>query len=433
MIAVGLAAWSAICAATGTVVRFPQLLFFRAAEGLGESFYFPASMSLLADYHGPKTRSRAMSLHQTSVYAGTAAGGMLAGYLGQRYGWRSPFWILGVVGILYAIWLPFQLDEPDRGKGEATSDADDDLGPPSRTWASDLGEILVSPAALMLLATFAAANFVAMAWLAWLPQYVKSQFHLDLTSSAAVASLFLPVSNFVGAILGGVLADRAGGRPGGRILVQAAGLLLGAPCVYAAGTAGSIAALIPALIGIGLCKGVYDANIFASIFDLIPPRVRGTAAGLMNTIGWAFGSLAPWLIGRGADRKGLAAAIAATAVVYLFAGRAGTGRRGSWRESPRDDRRTADESNVLADFQSRLRPGWGLRDAGGPPARGLIPYNSRRLGGGAREKRPRWSGRIDRNPGEASSITMVVSSSLGCRAAKICSGHFDPQRLVQLN
>ena len=30
----------------------------RAAEGLGESFYFPASMSMLADYHGPRTRSK---------------------------------------------------------------------------------------------------------------------------------------------------------------------------------------------------------------------------------------------------------------------------------------------------------------------------------------------------------------------------------------
>ena len=56
-----------------------QLVFFRAAEGLGESFYFPASMSVLADYHGPRTRSRAMSFHQTSVYLGTAGGWFLGG------------------------------------------------------------------------------------------------------------------------------------------------------------------------------------------------------------------------------------------------------------------------------------------------------------------------------------------------------------------
>ena len=74
LIPVGLAFWSLICAATGMSQSFEQLIFFRAAEGLGESFYFPASLSFLADYHGKGTRSRALGIHQTSVYLGTAGG-----------------------------------------------------------------------------------------------------------------------------------------------------------------------------------------------------------------------------------------------------------------------------------------------------------------------------------------------------------------------
>src|SRR5438552_13966156 len=42
----GLHVWSVICAATVVSRTFRQLLFFRAAEGLGETFYFPASTSL---------------------------------------------------------------------------------------------------------------------------------------------------------------------------------------------------------------------------------------------------------------------------------------------------------------------------------------------------------------------------------------------------
>ena len=38
--------------ATAISRNFGNLLFFRAAEGLGETFYFPASMSLISDYHG---------------------------------------------------------------------------------------------------------------------------------------------------------------------------------------------------------------------------------------------------------------------------------------------------------------------------------------------------------------------------------------------
>ena len=115
LIPAGLAVWSVVCAATGTAQTYGQLLFYRASEGLGESFYFPASMSLLADYHGPRTRSQAMSIHQTSVYAGTAAGGILAGYLGMHYSWQTPFFVLGVIGVAYSMALPWLLVEPSRG------------------------------------------------------------------------------------------------------------------------------------------------------------------------------------------------------------------------------------------------------------------------------------------------------------------------------
>ena len=84
----GLFAWSFICSATALSRNFIQLLFFRAAEGLGETFYFPAAMSLISDYHGRRTRSRAMGTHQTSVYAGTIAGGFFGGLIAEHFGWR---------------------------------------------------------------------------------------------------------------------------------------------------------------------------------------------------------------------------------------------------------------------------------------------------------------------------------------------------------
>ena len=75
------------------------------------------------------------------------------------------------------------------------------------------------------------------------------------------------------------------------------------------------------MIGAGLCKGIYDANIFASLFDVIRPEDRGTAAGLMNTVGWSGGV-------RGADRgrhrvgdvSAWVSTIASTAAVYLLGG-----------------------------------------------------------------------------------------------------------------
>ena len=82
----------------------------------------------------------------------------------------------------------------------------------------------------------------------------------------------------------------------------------------------SVPVLIAALIGAGICKGVYDSNIFASLFDVIRPEDRGTAAGLMNTVGWTAASAAPTVVGIASERFGLGVTIASTAAVYLLAG-----------------------------------------------------------------------------------------------------------------
>jgi len=320
LVPIGLAFWSLICAATGYCNSYWQLIAVRAAEGLGESFYFPASMSLLADYHGPRTRSRALSVHQTSVYLGTAGGAVLAGGLARRYGWPAPFLVLGAVGMLYAFVLSFWLVEPRRGQAEEVKDSTPVEYVDSATIWEKVARILKNPAALLLLLVFVGANFVASTFLTWLPTFILRQFDLDIADSSLTSTAW-PLASLVGALCGGVLADwRARSRKGGRIQIQSLGLILGSPFVYWAGVSGTLPMLVAALIGAGLCKGAYDANIFASLFDVVAPEDRGTAAGLMNSVGWAGGLLAPVAVGYASKSYGLSAAIGSTAIVYLLVG-----------------------------------------------------------------------------------------------------------------
>jgi MFS family permease len=329
LIALGLGFWSLICACTALSRSFVQLVLFRGAEGLGEAFYFPASMSVLADYHGPRTRSRAMSIHQTSVYLGTAGGAVLAGYLGQRHGWRFPFWALGLTGLAYAALLGTCLVEPAREVEGKTGDPKPD-GNDFDEWASapvdsaslpaKVVRIVANPAAALLLAVFVGANFVAATFLAWLPLFIYEKFKLDLADSSLTSTAW-PLASLVGALGGGVAADWSARRSaGGRILIQSLGLILAAPFVFLAGRSHSLGMVVVALIGAGLCKGIYDANIFASLFDVVPPRDRGTAAGLMNTVGWTGGFFAPWVVGKASKGFGLGVAIGSTAAVYLLVG-----------------------------------------------------------------------------------------------------------------
>jgi MFS family permease len=307
----GLYVWSLICVATAIARTFPQLLAFRAAEGLGETLYFPASMSMISDYHGGGTRSRAMGLHQTSVYIGTVAGGFFAGLIGQHYGWRWSFIVFGGLGIVLGAVLHRFLREPVRAKAA-----------PVQQPLTSFAAILRKPTALCLLAAFMCANFVAVVLLSWMPKFLYDKFHMTLAMAGLTATIFVQLASLVGSPIGGWLADTLRRtRPGGRLMVQAIGVFAGAPFVVLCGMTNSTTRLLIALTLWGFAKGLYDANIFASIYDVVPPEARGSAAGLMNTVGWlGGGAVAPLVIGVLAQVYGLSVAIALASAVYVLAG-----------------------------------------------------------------------------------------------------------------
>ena len=313
----GLYTWSAICMATALSRNFRHLLLFRAAEGCGETIYYPATVSLISDYHGRETRSRALGFLQTSVYVGTIGGGFFAGLIGQRYGWRSSFVVFGGLGILLGLVLNRYLLEPRRGAAEPVALPETRLPP-----MGAIALILRTPAALMLMATFVCANFVAVVLLSWMPTFLHDRFQMSLAMAGLSATLFAQLASMAGAATGGWLADTLIQRTcRGRLIVQAIGVFGGAPFVALCGFTHSVTWLVLALAGWGFCKGLYDANIFASPFDVIPPQARGTMAGMMNCVGWlGGGGTAPVVVGVIAQRSGLGVAIAMTSVVYGVAG-----------------------------------------------------------------------------------------------------------------
>lgn len=115
----GLEFWSVICVLSALSHTFLQLFVFRAAEGLGECIYYPAALSMVSDYHGSRTRSRAMGVLQTSVYAGTIGGGYWAGVMAQRHGWRFAVFLFGALGCFLGLILVALLREPVRPRPSA--------------------------------------------------------------------------------------------------------------------------------------------------------------------------------------------------------------------------------------------------------------------------------------------------------------------------
>ena len=179
-----------------------------------------------------------------------------------------------------------------------------------------------TPTLLCLMGAFMCANFVAVVLLSWMPKFLYDKFHMGLAMAGLTATIFVQLASMAGAPVGGWLADMWRKRtPRGRLLVQMIGVLGGAPFVALCGLTPSVGMLILALTVWGFFKGLYDANIFASVFDVVRPEARGTAAGFMNAVGWlAGGGSAPIVIGIIAQRESLGLAIALASTVYVAAG-----------------------------------------------------------------------------------------------------------------
>jgi MFS family permease len=318
--------WSATTALTGLCGRLWQFVGVRALTGIGETFYFPSALSLMSDYHGQRTRSLALSLHQSGVYIGTIGGSWAAAWLAERHGWRFGFKLFGAAGVALALFLYGYLREPIRGEADGSGNVP---RPEPLSAGETLRAIMASPTAVVLICVFAGANFVATIFLTWTPTFLYEKFHLSLASAGLYGSAFLNTASMISVPFGGLIADRAASkRPGGRILVQASGLLAGAAFVALVGLTSELATVLVATAVFGLCKGLYDSNIFASLYDVVEPRARASAAGIMNTAGWSGGALGPLAVGiatqygrHGADTAAnMGDAIALGSLVYAAGG-----------------------------------------------------------------------------------------------------------------
>ena len=215
---------------------------------MGEAFYFPASMSLISAWHGKETRSRAMAWHQSSVYAGTIAGGTAAGYLAQHFGWRIGFYLFGSLGVVLG-WCCFVPAERARRRKHRAKKRRSSSG---SAWR----DVLRNPMAVALMAVFICANFVAMVFLTWLPSYLTRNFHMSLTMAGFSATAYLQVACVLGVLTGGMVADawvRKDRR--GRMLTQAVGLFAGVPFLLLTGWAFQVTVFVFATMGSDSSKG----------------------------------------------------------------------------------------------------------------------------------------------------------------------------------
>ncbi len=298
LLSLGVAAWSLLTAASGIAWSYGSLFAARLGVGVGEATCAPASNALIGDLYPAARRARALSFFMLGLPLGGFLSFFVSGYVAARYGWRMAFYIACLPGLLLAVLASRLVDTP-RGAAEGSPLAGRPH-PGSPYWS-----VLKIPTIRWIIITGALHNFNAYAIATFLPAYLSRYHSLDLKQANTLAAFAFSAVGIPGLLLGGWAADRiAAIHSTGRLLLSSVSLFLAAGFFYSAiDLPPGRVVLFGELIGMGcLLAYLYYSCVYATIQDIVPPSLRGTAMALyffaMYMLGGSFG---PVLTGRLSD------------------------------------------------------------------------------------------------------------------------------------
>jgi len=307
LIVASLFIWSTLTLLNGFASTFQQLYILRALMGFSEALYFPAALSLIADYHDHRTRSRAVGIHATGIYLGQVFGGFGA-TISKAYSWQNTFLLFGVIGMLYAVVLIFFVHEKERQKNET----DFSLG-------THLKSLFTSLPFWIILLYFTIPSLPGWAIKNWAPTLIASSLHLDMAVAGPLTTISISLSSFFGVLIGGALADKwYQSNPKGRMYTSAIGLALTIPSLILLGFGAGFLHIITAAVFFGLGFGMFDTNNMPILCQFVDKNQRATGYGFLNMGGIFAGAIITDFLGKSTDAGNLGRDLAYLSSVVLL-------------------------------------------------------------------------------------------------------------------
>jgi MFS family permease len=272
-----------------------QLLAFRFVAGAGSAMFMTGAMTLITDIATPENRGRMLAYYQGSLLAGVSVGPAIGGITAELAGLRAPFFLVGALSGLCALWALREMPETNRPTTRAAH-AERSSGQPSVPLASSLRPLLTNMGfTLVSLVTFSIFFTRTGARQTILALQGHEEFGL---SEGALGGMFAMMAfiNLVTIAPAGAWADRYGRK---RVIVPSGIVTAGALALFA--VTGNVTLFFVAAVLQALGTGILGPAPAAYAADVVPEEARGLGMGLYRTyadVGFVVG---PPLLGWIAD------------------------------------------------------------------------------------------------------------------------------------
>ena len=306
IIALAITIWSAMTAACGLAGNFAHLLAARVGVGIGEAGSSPPSHSMIADLYPIEQRSTALSIYSIGVYVGAMTGLIVGGYVVQHYGWRATFFVVGLPGLIIAVLVRFTIAEPRRGQADGIThnpEAHRARGSFSEmflAYIKGLWAVFVhlwnTRSARHIIIGLTLVSFVGYGGLIFGPSFFARSLHLKAQEIGLIFGLTAGLVGGLGAITGGILADRLSRLDlRWNAWVIAVAKLLGMPLFIVFYSSSNLHVMVPIYVVSSILGAFYLGPSFAMIQSLTPLHMRSLASAVMlfvlNFIALGFGPL----------------------------------------------------------------------------------------------------------------------------------------------
>ncbi len=289
VIALGLLVWSAATAACGLARSFSQLAVARVCVGVGEAAGSPPAHSLIADFFPPDRRARSIALYTMGASVGIGLGYALGGWLGDAFGWRITFLVVGLPGILLAGVVRFGMREPPRGAIEGRVE----IGEQPPVGAS-LRLLFGIRSYRQICVATALYNLASYGFMMWIPTFLIRVHDMGRTESGAWLGLIAASCGLAGAYSGGFLADLGAKRDRRWLcwLPACAGVAT-TPFIFAFLLVDSGPLALLCYVPITFLSATWSGPTYAAAQGLVPLRMRAMASAVLlfalNLIGLGLG------------------------------------------------------------------------------------------------------------------------------------------------